>query len=107
MSDNNGHEKTAEELKAEKIVAFKDNPDNFVAIKDIVLGFVKEEGGRCGVFAGQFSRGDIKGAHAELDYKYFKTMMLIEAEMAEETQSKIINPGKPIMRPIDFARRNR
>lgn len=106
MSDNNGHQRTPEEMKADKIAKFNDNPDNFVCIEDIVLGFVKEEG-RQGVFAGRFSRGDIKSAHAELDYKYMRTMMLIEAEMAEEVQSKIISPGKPIMTPVDFARRKR
>lgn len=108
MSDNNGHEDAgvkAERLKQEKIARFNENPDNFVCIEDIVLGFVKEDG-RIGVFAGNFSRGEIKNAHAELDYKYIKTMMLIEAEMAEESP-KIINPGQPIMSPVDFARRKR
>lgn len=81
-------EKTALEIKQEK---FKENPDNFVSLDDLIIGIMKTEKGYAH-YIGNVSRIDLEIALSRIHFKIFEALKYLEIEAAASKKSDIIKP---------------
>lgn len=104
MSDNNGHEKSAEELRAEKVAAFNENPDRFVSMDELVIAIRKGNKGM-ETWLGPFTRVDFEVALSRITYNVHKVFQAMDAKAAMDNGSKLVVPGGMHMSPKEFAKR--
>jgi hypothetical protein len=100
--------KTPEQLKQERLERYKENPDNFVELKDIVMCAIRNPASGIGisVYTGNCRRSEFDIALAELNHIAQKRLiqMDIEMEMKKQAASKLITPKGGIM---NFVRRRK
>jgi len=80
-------DKTPEQLKADKLKKFTDNPDRFVDMDDIIACMIRVNGGVAN-YIGPAKRSEYNIAKSELQYQIDKIL----TEMDTAKKSKIINP---------------
>lgn len=88
--DNN--HKTPEQIKQDKIKAFNNNPDEFLAISEIICCVVRNPNSQLGIsaFIGNCKRSELNMAEGEIHLQFHKTRMVMDMQ----SQSKIVKPNK-------------
>ncbi len=96
LGEIEGNGKTEQQLKAEKIKAFTENPDNFLAISEIICCVVRNSKSQLGIsaFVGKCKRSEINMAESELNHLISKTRLRMDMDSAMK-QSQILTPNKP------------
>ena len=89
MSDENP--KTPEELKAEKIKKFNENPDSFVCLDDVILGAIRSPAGIM-ICVGRTNRSQLEIALSRCQFRAFQTFIGMDVASQQE-QSRLLVPG--------------
>lgn len=89
--------KTPEQLKAEKIASFNENPDAFVHKDDIIIGCVKQ-GEHVVTAIGAYPRHIVEQCLTRLQFSIFSTFLQMETiKEMQAAQGKIIHAsGVPV-----------
>lgn len=91
MPDN---DKTPEQIKAEKIKKFSENPDQFVDLDDVIIATIHTSKGM-GLYTGpKLTRGDIEKSFAKISHVLHQIMALMDMQDDKEREGKIITGNK-------------
>jgi hypothetical protein len=90
--------KTPEQLAAERLERYKQSPDSFIEMSDIVMACVKDiddsaHDVKLFVYVGKEKRSILAQAKTELEYAVQKHFAIMEARAAAKQQPNIITPG--------------
>lgn len=89
MSDNG---KTEEQKRQEKIDQFNANPDDFICLEDIIVGYIRKDNQR-GVTVGKATRSDLILGKGEVEHRVNAILAQMDYQMMQANKSKIIQPG--------------
>jgi len=88
--------RTAEELKAEKVKKFNEDPDRFICLDDVIVGSFRTEKGQ-GTYIGSASRQEYLYAQADMQFRVIQALLDIEVKrMLKEKAEKHIIPASNI-----------
>jgi len=99
------NENELEKPKITKEELFKENPEAFLHLEDLVCGLVKGERGLAVFTNSHITRGEATKALAELQISLTKTILHIDALIAQDKASKIVKPNNGGI--LNFARGRR
>ncbi len=85
--------KTPEELKADKIAAFNENPDSFLDKRTIVACAALKADGSVGIIINPVKRSQLYMAKAKLDHYIEQGLTVLDVNEARANAPRIHKPG--------------